>query len=143
VKVLFLLEQDESGYPPVTVESLWAIPGPGGYELDNIPFYARGIALGDFVGVARGLDGGLEFDRVIRRGGHSTYRIWLRQRRADDPQYTIAQLREQGLIIESDSTGLLAVDVPPSVSLERTEALLFAGEDSGRWGLQEGYRAGD
>jgi hypothetical protein len=46
VKVLFQLEQDEDGYPPASVESLWALPkGEGLFQVDNIPFFATGVAL--------------------------------------------------------------------------------------------------
>lgn len=143
VKIFFRLVRDEDGYPPVEVESMWAISRPEGYELDSIPFYARGIALGDIVQTKTAPDGGLEFDRVVRRGGHSTYRIWLRDPRPDDPQFTIDELRGRGLAVESPFPYLLAADVPPAVPLEDAEAFLFTGEDSNRWGLQEGYRAGD
>ncbi len=45
VKIVFELQQDEDGYPPVTRESLWATPTDGGlYRLDNIPFFAHGCA---------------------------------------------------------------------------------------------------
>ena len=143
VKVFFRLERDKDGYPPEEVEALWAIPRPEGLELDSIPFYARGIALGDVVHANVAADGGLEFDRVVRRGGHSTYQVLLRERRPDDPQFTIDEFRSLGLAVESDLPYLLAVDVPPSVCLEKAEEFLFAGEDSNRWGLREGYRAGD
>ena len=144
VKIFFPLEKDEDDYPPAEVESLWATQRPHGYELDNIPFYAPGIALGDVVEATVAPDGGLEFKRVISRGGHSTYRILLREPRPDDPQFTVNELKNHGLMVEiSGSPRLLAVDVSPSLSLERIEEFLFAGEDSNRWGLQEGYRAGD
>lgn len=142
-KILFRLERDQDGYPPVNVESLWAIPRKDGYELDSIPFFARGVALGDIVCVNISEDGGLEFDQVVRHGGHSTYRVWLRTPQTNDPQFTIDQIKAQGMDAELDSSGLIAVDIPPSLSLDKAEAFLFSGEDSGRWGLQEGYRAGD
>src|SRR5579871_3407697 len=115
VKVLFRLEKDGDGYPPAEVEALWANPRDGGYEIDNIPFYAKGIALGDVVAVEKTDDDELEFKNVLHRGGHSTYRVWLRDRRPDDPQFTRDQLRNLGLLVESDLTFLLAVDVPPNV----------------------------
>ena len=37
VKITFALEQDEGGYPPYAVETLWAIQRADGYEVDNIP----------------------------------------------------------------------------------------------------------
>lgn len=142
-KILFYLDRDEHGYPPVEVESVWALPRQEGYELDNIPFYAKGVALGDIVSAETEDDGALVYRRVVSRGGHSTYRICLLSPGPDDPQGTTDYLRERGLGVELDLPGLLAIDVPPDVSLEDAEAVLFEGVDSGRWELQEGCRAGD
>jgi hypothetical protein len=143
VKILFYLERDEDGYPPVEVESMWAMEREDGYELDNIPFYAKGVALGDVVAAEADVDGLLVYSRVVRRGGHSTYRVFLLTPGPDDPQTTVDHFRGQGLGVERDLPGLLAIDVPPTVSLEVAESVLFDGVDNGRWELQDGYRAGD
>jgi len=50
------------------------------------------------------------------------------------------ELIELGLSVEEDA-GLLAVDVPPDVSLERIRSYFFDGIDSGRWEVEEAYRA--
>jgi Domain of unknown function (DUF4265) len=142
-KILFYLERDEHGYPPVEIESLWALPHDEGYELDNIPFYANGVALGDIVSAEPDAGGALVYQSVVRRGGHSTYRIFLLEPGPDEPQRAVDCLRAHGLGVERDVPGLLAIDIPPNVSLEGAEALLFEGVDSGRWELQDGYRAGD
>lgn len=48
VKVVFKLEKDEDDYPPADYESVWALPvGEGLFQIDNIPFFATEIALGD------------------------------------------------------------------------------------------------
>lgn len=142
-KILMYLEHDNNGYPPAEVESMWAIPRDDGYELDNIPFYAKGVALGDVVVAEPDADGVLVYRRVLRRGGHSTYRVYLLDPSPDDPQSTVDYLRAKGLGVEYDLPRLLAIDIPPTVSLEDAESVLFEGVDSGRWELQEGYRAGD
>ena len=143
-KILFYMDRDEDGYPPFEVESLWATCRDNGYELANIPFYAKGVALGDIVSAEPAEDGGLHFDRVVKRGGHSTHRIWLLQDQSSAAvQWAADFLVGHGLSVEGDIPGLLAVDIPPTVSLESAEALLFEGVDSGRWELQDGYRAGD
>lgn len=42
LKVTFLLERDESGYPPVERELLWCKPGIARtYEIASIPFFVR------------------------------------------------------------------------------------------------------
>src|SRR4051794_39990545 len=93
-KVFFSLEQDEDGYPPVTVESVWAIKHEDGYELDNIPFYARSVACGDLVAVRRDEDGGLWFTNLIKPSGHSTIRILFA--REEDVTSVRERLRDMG-----------------------------------------------
>lgn len=141
VKVLFRLEKDEDGYPPEDVESLWGVLRRDGVELDNIPFFAKGVAVGDMVKVQEAPDGALEFEAVVRRGGHSTYRILLLKKRSEDPKLTMDELINLGLSVEEDA-GLLAVDVPPDVPLVAIREYLFEGIDSGRWEVEEAHRAG-
>jgi hypothetical protein len=113
VKVFFRLEPDEDGYPPVEVESLWGLRRSKGVELDNIPFYARGVALGDVVAVKADPDGVLWFDGLVRASGHSTIRLWFA--REDDVQSTCAELRTFGCSYEGDLPRLVAIDIPPNV----------------------------
>jgi len=122
---------------------MWAKPRAEGYQLDSIPFYAKGVALGDVVEAVKDDDGGLVFKRVLNRGGHSTYRVFLFELGPNEPHRTLAELRSHGFGVEYDIPELLSVDIPPTIPVEKAEELLFAGVDSGRWELQEGYRAGD
>lgn len=110
VKVLF--EYDDGTPERCEVESLWAIPREDGYQLDNIPFYARGVANGDVVAVRRGPDGELWYDELVKPSGHSTLRLWFA--REEDVQKTREELRALGCASElSDLPRLVAVDVPP------------------------------
>lgn len=79
VKIVFDLEQDDSGYPPYQVESLWALPvETGGYRIDNIPWYVREIACGDVVAVLPGEDDRLRFSgEILHRSGNRTMRVRL------------------------------------------------------------------
>src|SRR3546814_9863854 len=71
VKIRFPLEQDESGYPPETSETMWAVPlGNGRYRLDNIPFYAKLVSDGDVV-AASIIDGDLTFEEILEASGRS------------------------------------------------------------------------
>ncbi len=59
VKVVVALEKDEDDYPPADYENLWATPVEEGlFRIDNIPFFAKSIALGDIVSVASDRSGG-------------------------------------------------------------------------------------
>src|SRR5690349_21666617 len=76
VKVHFRLEQDEDGYPPAGVESVWAQKGAkeNEYIIDNVPFFARDATLGDTVTV-REEEGRLWFERIVHRSGNSLIRV--------------------------------------------------------------------
>ena len=74
-KVLFPLEQDEDGYPPVSSGTLWArLTKDGHYELRNIPFHARDISWGDVVAAKPISAGVVALEGVVQRSGHSTIR---------------------------------------------------------------------
>jgi len=75
VKIRFPLEQDESGYPPESSETMWAVPlGDGRYILDNIPFYAKLVSDGDVIS-ASVIDGDLTFQEVLEASRNCTIRI--------------------------------------------------------------------
>jgi hypothetical protein len=74
VKVVVALEKDD--YPPADHENLWAVPmGEGCFRIDNIPFFAKSIALGDIVSAVPDEQGLLQFKEVVRPSGHSTPRL--------------------------------------------------------------------
>jgi hypothetical protein len=136
VKVVFELEKDEDDYPPADYEGLWAIPvGEGLFQIDNIPFFAQEIALGDVVSAIP--EGGeLRFQQVVRPSGHRTLRLII----YDKEQVPAVRklLEERGCASEgSHIPGLISVDVPPSVSLAMLRSLLDAGEAQERWGYEE------
>jgi hypothetical protein len=52
MKIKFMLERDEEGYPPFDSELLWARQVGGGvYEIDSIPMFAKLVSWGDKVTV--------------------------------------------------------------------------------------------
>jgi uncharacterized protein DUF4265 len=136
VKILFQLEQDEDGYPPASVESLWALPkGEGRFQVDNIPFFATGVAFGDIVSVTQE-EGALCFQDVVQPSGHSTLRVAISE--AADVPAVRALFEQKGCSVEqSHLPRLIAVDVPPSVPLESLRPLLEAGRGQGRWDYEE------
>ena len=81
VKLKFCIEPDEDGYPPFSVESVWASPLPDGtYQLDNIPFFTYDAADGDVV-TAKVVDGELFFDGVAQASGNSVVRVIVNDER--------------------------------------------------------------
>ena len=123
VKVEFRLLRDEEGWPPADWEMLWAIPRGGGqFELDNIPFFAKGVASGDLIAVVTQGER-LIFDRLLSEGGHSTIRIIMYELSLKD------SIREmlRGLGCETEGShlpSLFAVDVPPSADYQLVVSLL-------------------
>jgi len=116
VKINFQLETDDDGYPPVSVEALWATSEGDGYVIDSIPFFARDATNGDLVGAHRGAEGALWFDTVLQRSPNSLIRIVLFDLASEEG--VVNQLVQLGCGVERmPEFKLLAVDIPSNVSL--------------------------
>jgi hypothetical protein len=104
------------GWPPVAGETVWATElDLDRFIVDNIPFFAIGIALNDVVEAKADDQGGLEFVRKISSGGHSTIRVIAKESLHSKLK---AQLRELGCGMESGVFPThFAVDVPPETDL--------------------------
>lgn len=127
VKIFFHLEQDEDGYPPVATESLWAkkVPG-GGYQLDNVPFYAKGVSWNDIVEAEPDEDGALNYKKVIRQAGHSTIRVIVFDAAEVSPLRK--ELEKLGCDSEQDYVPqLMSVDIPPAEGIRNIWSLLEQG----------------
>ena len=117
VKILLRGTNDET-------ETLWANPAeaPDTYTLDNVPWYAYGVSLGDVVEAHAGAGGMLEMSRVVRKSGNRTLRVIL-EVTAPGAEWTpesrrlIAGIRERGAAIENMNKKLVAVTAPPVVDL--------------------------
>jgi hypothetical protein len=117
VKILFSLTQDSDGYPPVSVESVWAIALPSGtFVRDNSPFFAREATLGDEV-EASSNDDGLWFSRLRTSSGSSLLRVVIFDATRTDE--LLRRLGILGCVMERyEDRKLIAVSVPSSVSLD-------------------------
>jgi hypothetical protein len=149
MRVSFDLDHtDWHGHP---AETLWADPvpmlGPYAFRLQNSPFFKRGIAYLDIVDTTPTEGDGLfDFKRVIRRSGHSTYMILVKE---DEPRFSRYwnALQAHGCTYEWGEhectighRRLYAVDVPSSADLDKVVAILERGHGDGTWMYQEGYR---
>jgi Domain of unknown function (DUF4265) len=135
VKVIVLLEQDNQDYPPVDYEELWTTPlGEGLFRIENIPFFARGIARGDIV-TATVEDEDLIFQEVAEQSGHSTIRLIVYNEHAVPA--IVERFLNQGCDAETTFTKLIALDVPPEVSLETLKEKLDLGYTQGQWDYEE------
>jgi hypothetical protein len=136
VKVVVPLEKDEDDYPPADYENLWAVPvGEGLFRIDNIPFFAQSIALGDIV-AASPEEGLLRFKEVVQPSGHSTVRLILYDE-AEVPK-VLEHFKQLGCDSErSHIPGLIAIDVPPSISWASIQWELETGHSQERWDYEE------
>lgn len=149
VEIWFRIEKDKDGYPRTkNWEQLlaWPILERADYfRIESIPFFVKGISRGDIVR-AKGSQNSeiqegefFEFESLVERGGHNTYRLLLREKRPNDPEFTEKELLEKGLAVEINDGDFVAIDVPPSANQKEIDDYLVKESESGRWGLQDGF----
>lgn len=140
---LFLtgLRSPEDDWPPYDAESVWVRKlGPNSYLIDNSPWFARGIAFGDTVRAHHDdALGGLVFDSVSLRGGHSNFRTICTSDQTSCDR-ALQDLKSIGCAVERWDPTLAAIDVPPGADVEMVLETLERFEERGILGYEEGYR---
>lgn len=115
--------------------------GNNRYRIENTPFLAKGVSLGDEVAAVRSKRG-LVLSEVLKHSGHSTLRILV------DGSASPAEFQQQWLKLEKlgctceDADGdipLFSVDIPPRVKLQTALKILDEGYDMGIWTYDEGH----
>lgn len=149
VEIWFPIAKDDSGYPKSkNWEQLLARPvleRDDYFQLESIPFYLKNVSRGDIVraDVTQNKeihDGEIfQFQDVIDRGGHSTYRLLLRKQHPNDPKVTTEELLKKGLAVEEQYGDFIAIDVPPTVDRPAIDDYLRGERRTGRWEMQDGY----
>lgn len=142
VKVHFDLPRDDDGWPPVAVESLWAeTVGGDVVRLTNVPWFVRGVAIGDLIRVERDSDGVLWAAEHLEWSGNCTIRVVpspsgpLRGSR----QRVLDTFQPFGVTGEGiQQFGLVALEVPPGADLAGVQRVLRAGARDGWWEYEEG-----
>jgi hypothetical protein len=142
VKVHFQLEVDDDGWPPVSLESLWAVDlGDGTARLDNTPWFVRGVARGDVVRVDLDDDGLRWATETVAASGNCAIRLIVQD---DSGSITarrgvLADFQQLGADGEGiEQYGMVALDVPPGADLPAIWKLLRQGAADGRWDWEEG-----
>ncbi|WP_030717121.1 DUF4265 domain-containing protein [Streptomyces sp. NRRL S-237] len=142
VKVHFRMDVDEDGWPPASVESLWAVNlGDGTVRLDNTPWFVRGVASGDIIKVECDGDGVLWAGETVRPSQNCTIRLIVRK---DDGsaaarQSVLEVFHRLGTTGEGiEQFRMVALDVPPEADLPRIRTLLEHGEAKEWWHWEEG-----
>lgn len=131
-KVLLTYE-DESEYK---VESVWATKVGDYYKIDNIPFFAKNVALGDIVSVEEDDEKALYFDKLVQASGNSVIQMII---------FDTAQVGHVGRQLESLGCGwegshienYISVNVPKEVPYTTIKTFLDEGEKEGKWEYRE------
>ncbi|MFJ3860361.1 DUF4265 domain-containing protein [Streptomyces sp. NPDC090085] len=142
VKIHFQMEVDEDGWPPASVESLWAVDlGDGTVRLDNTPWFVRGVASGDIVQVKID-DDGLRWAReTIRASENCTIRlIVLKDGGSAAARQTVLEtFHRLGATGEGiEQFRMVALYVPPEADIPRIRKLLEHGAAREWWHWEEG-----
>jgi hypothetical protein len=118
------------------------------FRVNNIPIFVSEVSYGDIVSVSEDRNGALNFHAVIEEGGHSTLRVIFLENDADTRSITVRAsdlgelLRKNGCEFQvSRPPEILAIDIPPSVSIEVIRGILQRGEVDGLWNYEEGTLA--
>ena len=136
-KLSFIVERDDSGYPPVDVESIWVKSVVDNlYEVDSIPFFTREATVGDVILAREDESGDLWFQKIDQRSTHSLIRVVFFDHDCEDG--VIEKLRAFGCGTERmQQFNLVAVDVPGDVALEQVQKFLHAQSSDGRIDYEE------
>ena len=137
VRVHFPLHQDEDGYPPVAVETLWAIPTEQHHEytIDNIPFFATQATSGDVIR-ANEVDNQLWFDDLIKPSGNSLLRAVFFD--SSKVQEVREHLIRMGCSSEWDKNhSLIAIRVPLTANLASVQGYLGEQASAGYLDYEE------
>ncbi|MDX3854164.1 DUF4265 domain-containing protein [Streptomyces sp. AK02-01A] len=142
VKVLFPLDQDEDGWPPVSTEGLWAVRLDGdAVRIDNTPWFVTNVACGDIVRVNEDVDGQLRAVEKVKWSGNCPIRVIpFRDGRFEGELSPVIELfAPVGVTGEGLAQfGLVALNVPGDVDLATVQELLWRGSDEGWWDFDEG-----
>lgn len=138
VEVWFKLVKSAGGYPESQDwEELWARPFGESYRLESTPFFENRVSKGDLVVATLQGDGFLQFERVVERGRHSTFRALIDVERVSVESVT-KELKNLGAECEVTLDNLVAIDVSEE-AMKVVEDFLVRGKDDGRWGLEDGF----
>ncbi|MFD8664871.1 DUF4265 domain-containing protein [Streptomyces microflavus] len=142
VKLHFRMDVDEDGWPPASVESLWAVDlGDGTARLDNTPWFVRGVASGDIIKVEPDSEGLLWAGETVRASENCTIRlIVLKDSGSAAARQSVLEIfHKLGTTGEGiERYGMVALDVPPQADLQRIRKLLEHGEAKEWWRWEEG-----
>lgn len=115
------------------VETLWAqrvVEGENRFRLDNAPFFEYRVSADDIVEGVSISDGMYDFVRVVERSGNRTVRVMFQDDTLGTPfgHRVLDQIKAMGCTYEGMFKKVLAVTVPPEVSLDDVASYLTSTE---------------
>jgi uncharacterized protein DUF4265 len=141
VKIGFPMMRDHDNWPPYEKEWVWASPlGDDLFQLDNSPWYVRGVSWKDIVRAELDADGCWNFIEVVTASRHSTIRVFAMEATEAEMQELLSKLNRLGCTYEGESglKSMIAIDIPPESDYSPIVALLKEGESAEKWGYEEG-----
>jgi hypothetical protein len=143
VRVRFDLPGDGSGWPPASSEGLWAapLPEPDHVQLDNVPWFARGVADGDVFRVSKDENGVLWAVEKVSWSGNCTIRVIpFRDGPLTGDMKRVLEAFEP-FSVSGDGIAqyrIVALSIPPEADLVAVKRVLKEGERNGSWAFEEG-----
>lgn len=140
--VVFPLEVDDDGWPPVSGERMWArVVGPGLFRLENAPLFVRGVAHGDVVRAStEDPDAWPEYIETVEWSGNYTLRVipFRAGPLGGSLQAVLDAFSPLGVTGEGGGNyPIVALTVPPDADLVAVKTLFRAGAADGRWDIEE------
>ncbi len=139
-KILFVQRLDGD---KLETESLWCIKDGDNYIIDNIPFIAKRVSLGDIIKAEFDADeNAYYFDDFISVSGNTTVRLYFNNEALIER--TKKQLVNFGCEAEIFlARKILAVHIPYNVDYKPIKRYLDDGERGGKWEYEESCLAHD
>lgn len=133
-KIIFLLESDENGFPPIRAETINASRLPSGqFEIENAPFFVENVSFGDIVEASLTDDATcFMFDRVVEKSQFTSLSIIILDQDMD--AFLMTFFRGLDCVLEYGEFGVyrvLAVAVPPTANYRAIRVELARLEDQG------------
>ncbi|MFC4701530.1 DUF4265 domain-containing protein [Glaciecola siphonariae] len=129
-KVVFALEI-EDGWPPLGAEGVWCKKIGEHYQLDNIPFFIQGLAVGDLFSACPDPVNKHIFEfEVLKESGHSV--ISILNNIDLDLEGFLGSVKALGCSFEQfKQYSLTVIDAPPDIEIDRLNKLIDQYEDLG------------
>lgn len=109
VKIKFRLNDPE--HPRAESVNATSV-GRGRYRINNVPFYARDVSLGDIVS-GKESDGELWYQKTLEKSGNGTMRLFSASGfEKGDARTVVDTLRERGFIFEFLGVKIAAASIP-------------------------------